>query len=218
MLFKLNALSGTSLIESDSREKIRLVHVHCVVMPHDLTPACWRACLLQGPDVLGTDQPMGLHSAWCAVNTPKESAVLPDQQIRDSCLAHLEIAKNATVGCLLSRGLQHQRGYTPPYTHTHTHSHTHTHTHTHTHSLSLSLSPTHRHRHRHRYRMSKIRDWVMDVAHSFWYGRDTAPRGVALYCDAINTPKSPAVTVETESLARPSADVVRCVCLSDIHE
>lgn len=66
--------------------------------------------------------------------------------------------------------------------------------------------------------MSKIRDWVMDVAHSFWYGRDTAPRGVALYCDAINTPKSPAVTVETESLARPSADVVRCVCLSDIHE
>jgi hypothetical protein len=34
--------------------------------------------------------------AWCAVDTPKEASGLYDQQVRDNCLQHLELASNLT--------------------------------------------------------------------------------------------------------------------------
>ena len=35
--------------------------------------------------------------AWCAIDIPKESAVLYDQQSRDACLMHLELATNGSA-------------------------------------------------------------------------------------------------------------------------
>ena len=58
-------------------------------------------CASQGPSVVPPHSPPvvspPLGYAWCAVDTPKESAVLYDQQVRDNCLYHLELAKNATT-------------------------------------------------------------------------------------------------------------------------
>ena len=35
--------------------------------------------------------------AWCAIDTPKEASLLYDQQSRDACLAHLELATNGSA-------------------------------------------------------------------------------------------------------------------------
>lgn len=80
--------------------------------PYFETPAPLEyTCASQGPFELRADQPMSLHSAWCAVNTPKESGVLPDQQIRDNCLVHLETAKNASVRSPLIQSISPISGF-----------------------------------------------------------------------------------------------------------
>ena len=53
-------------------------------------------CASQGPKPAPPGSRPLPGYAWCAVETPKESALLFDQQVRDNCLDHLELASNAT--------------------------------------------------------------------------------------------------------------------------
>ena len=53
-------------------------------------------CANQGPKQAPSgSRPMN-GMVWCEVETPKESSILYDQQVRDNCMQHLELASNLT--------------------------------------------------------------------------------------------------------------------------
>ena len=73
------------------------------VTPHDDN----FTCAFQGPQLIGKqDLPPAKHYVWCEINTAANSSTLYGQKVRDACIAHLRLAKNASasarpffVGC-----------------------------------------------------------------------------------------------------------------------
>lgn len=57
-----------------------------------------RTCAAQGPDVLPPGSPPAEKFVWCALEVKKDDSVLFGQQIRDKCIADLELAANRSRG------------------------------------------------------------------------------------------------------------------------